>query len=332
MYWLPLAALALDLLLPDPQRLPHPVQAIGWLANLLEKRIRRLPSPVIAGAMALAAIVILTGWAAFMLTILPSGIGLCMSVYLAWAGLALGTLLRAGKKALASLCRVEENPDSLLIFQARRDVQMLVSRDTSGMDTGDLYRSLAESISENFNDAFVAPFFWLCLGGPVGLWIYKAVSTMDSMWGYRNARWEKLGKASARLDDVLAYLPARLAAFFLFLADRLAHAPAARRRSPQSARENTKSSWPGWKTVIREAGQSASPNAGWPMATAAWLCGGKTGGPTPYDGTMVNKPVMGPKSGAWRYDNTAALLALTRRAGVLGGLALACGTLLGVFA
>ncbi|MDL2267759.1 cobalamin biosynthesis protein, partial [Desulfovibrio sp. OttesenSCG-928-G15] len=177
MAWLPFAALALDLLLPDPKRLPHPVQAIGRLADFLEPRVRKLPNPVLAGGMALTAILLLTGWAAFMLTILPLGAGLFFSLYLAWAGLALGSLVRHGEEALHSILRAESTPDSLLIFQARRDVQKLVSRNTEGMNIDNLYRSLAESLSENFNDAFVAPFFWLCLGGPVGLWLYKAAST-----------------------------------------------------------------------------------------------------------------------------------------------------------
>ena len=172
------------------------------------------------------------------------------------------------------------------------------------MDVPDLYRSLAESVSENFNDAFVAPYFWLCLGGPVALWLYKTVSTLDSMWGYTSERWLYFGRAAARLDDLLAFIPARLAALLLWL----------------TALRHTKANWPGYATISKQARQSASPNAGWPMTVAAWLSDGRMGGPTVYDGILIYKPLLGREGSAWQYANTAALIRHARRAGIVGGL------------
>jgi len=301
--WLPPLALLLDLLFADPRRLPHPVQGIGLLANTMEGPARRMKHPVMAGALVLLALLLLAGSAVTLLIRLPFGLGTCAAIYCAWSGLALGGLVQKCTEALHVVHAAETAPETLPL--ARQAVGMLVSRDTAAMNTADLYRSLAESVSENFNDAFVAPYFWLCLGGPVALWLYKTASTMDSMWGYTSERWLYLGRASARLDDLLAFIPARLSALLLWLS---------------AGAIFTRSGWPGYATVSRQARQSASPNAGWPMATAAWLFDGRTGGPTPYNGVLVHKPLMGRESGAWQYANTAALIRHVRRSGIVGGL------------
>ena len=194
------------------------------------------------------------------------------------------------------------------IEAARAAVAGLVSRDVSGLETADLWRALAESVAENANDAFVAPLFWLVLGGPAGLWAYKAVSTADSMWGYRTDRYHDFGWFAARADDVLAWLPARLTV--------LAMLPAA------------------WslgagggvllRDIVVDAHKSASPNAGWPMAAAAWLCGGGMGGPSVYFGKLVEKPRLGPACGLW----DARRFSLLSRVVLLTGVIVAVVTVL----
>lgn len=272
-------------------RLPHPVQLIGLWLNLLEPRLRALAprlertegflpdvlcdGEVRAGFLGLVFTVVLTAAVAAALIRLPF-VGLLAAVYLCYAGLALGQLLRAGREALDALERDD-------VEDARRRIAMLVSRDVSRADRRDLFRSLAETLAENFNDGFVAPLFWLTVGGPAGLWMYKAVSTIDSMWGYRTPAWEGLGKAAARLDDVLAFFPARLSVFLLWVVGQGASVPGA---------------WPGVAVVRRQAAQMASPNAGWPMAAAAWLHGAPMGGPTVYHGEVVDKPRLGPDAAA----------------------------------
>ncbi len=308
-WWLPPLALLLDLLLADPKRLPHPVQGIGWLAARLEGPARRAGHPLTAGALVMGILLCVTGGAVMALVNLPHGLGILAALYFSWSGLALGGLLREGANALRLVERAGENPEALA--EARNAVQMLVSRDTGAMDADDLCRSLAESVSENLNDAFVAPFFWLLLAGPVGMWLYKCASTMDSMWGYTNERWLLLGRAAARLDDVLAWIPARLTVLLMLVTARIAR-----------IFHNVSvplPSWPGWAIVARQARLSASPNAGWPMAAAAWLFNGKTGGPTPYHGQVVHKPVMGPEEGRWTIAGTAVLIRHARWTGIAAG-------------
>jgi adenosylcobinamide-phosphate synthase len=287
-------AAGLDLLVGDPRRFPHPVRAIGWcyarcdaLADRLGRRTR------LFGAIAVAAVAGGSAGLVWMACSLPF-LGTVFTVYFAYAGLALGSLLAEGRLAARFLIKGD-------IEAARGAVGGLVSRDVDGLDAPQLWRALAESVAENANDAFVAPFFWLALAGPAGLWAYKAVSTADSMWGYRTPRHEALGWFGARADDVLAYVPARLTAAALWLAARLLGLG---RGLDLGA-------------VARDAAKSASPNAGWPMAAAAWLCGATMGGLTRYHGVWLEKPLLGPPGRAWDAKRYGLLSRLVLFAGCI---------------
>lgn len=321
MSWIIPAAILLDLLFADPLRTPHPVQAVGRFAELLEKPAHILENRLVAGALALAGVLLATGLAVFLLTSLPFAFGTAAALYFAWSGLALGGLLREGERALTLIRLAQGN--STRTGEAREAVQRLVSRDTSTMTPQELCRSLAESVSENLNDAFVAPLFWLCLTGPVGMWVYKAASTMDSMWGYKNERRLFFGRAAARLDDVLAYIPARITVVLLVVAVWLARLWKEKSNLVEMVRSRGVGAlfcvpgWPGLRLFRQQAKLSDSPNAGRPMAAAAWLFNGKTGGPTLYDGKIINKPFMGPEDGLWTPENTASLLRHARLCGVI---------------
>ncbi len=220
-WWLAPLALMLDLWLGDPA-LPwrHPVCLVGKLLDALERPARRFMLAAgtgrergrgrLAGAVALLVLTGCTGFVVWIAASLPV-LGLVAAIYLAWAGLAMGSLLQTGQLVLE---RVEQAPEA----GAREALSWLVSRDTSLMDRPLMRKTLADTLSENLTDAFTAPFFWLLVGGPVALWCYKAVSTTDSMWGYMTKKWRWLGWAGARADDVLAFAPARLAALSAGLA------------------------------------------------------------------------------------------------------------------
>ena len=297
---LPLAV-GLDLLLGDPAGWPHPVRAIGWcydrldaLADRLGRRSRlfgALSVCVVAGAS--AGLV----WGASALPVL----GPLCALYFAYAGLALGSLLAEARRAAHFL-------DVGDLAAARRVVGGLVSRETGELDAPQLRRALAESVAENANDGFTAPLFWLALAGPAGLWAYKAVSTADSMWGYRTPRHEALGWFGARADDALAFAPARLTVAGLWLAAKLLGLGSGVKLS----------------AIARDARKSASPNAGWPMAAAAWLCGGGMGGPSRYFGRIVLKPRFGPPAGQW----DAGRLRLLSKMVLLTGCIVAVGTII----
>lgn len=297
---LPMSALLLDALCADPPFPPHPVRFIGSVYRRLEPVIRKWGHEKLFGAVAVALTGCGCALAAHFLCRYPVT-GPFFALYLSFSGLALGSLLREVDLAAEKI----ENAN---IDQARKAVSMLVSRDVAAMDRQQLCRALAESLSENFNDGFIAPFFWLCCGGPGALWAYKTVSTADSMWGYTTPKWRSLGWGGARLDDLLAWAPARLSALFLLAGNLFCRCPGY---------------FPGWEVIRRHAKSMASPNAGWPMCMAAWLHGRRMGGATPYFGRIVQKPLLGPEDACdWTPQSVRQMLRHVWISGMLGGYAL----------
>ncbi|MGE4265296.1 MAG: adenosylcobinamide-phosphate synthase CbiB [Desulfovibrio sp.] len=296
LFSLPFLAFLLDLLLGDPQRLPHPVRLIGRWLDWLERQARCIGLPLRAAG---TLCVFVTACGVYVLVDFLCGIeyfGMILLLYFAYAGLALGELLSSARQALR---RIE---DEERLDEAREAVGMLVSRSTVDMNAEELRKTLAETVSENFCDAFVAPMLYLVLGGPALMWAYKAVSTMDSMWGYRTERFRDLGWAAARCDDALAYVPARLSAVLLISVGALMGL--------------------NWRQALErvwaDAATMDSPNAGWPMAACAWLVQGGMGGPATYFGEVKLKPVLGPKGAPWTLNKLSKLSRLVLFSGVSG--------------
>ncbi|MFA9395296.1 MAG: adenosylcobinamide-phosphate synthase CbiB [Halodesulfovibrio sp.] len=299
LFWIPLAAFVIDAIFADPSFFPHPVQLIGKLLDKLEKTARKNFSNRFGGVLSLLILLLMV----FVVVTTCIGIpyvGWIFALYFAWSGLALGSLLSEGTKAVQAVA-------SGSLDEGRKAVSMLVSRDVSESTEEELYKTLAETISENFNDGIIAPFFWLVLSGPVGLWLYKATSTMDSMWGYKNEKWIDLGWAGAKFDDLLAYLPARFSAMFLQCTANLAGLGSGRGV---------------WDSVARDATKMESPNAGWPMAMAAHLYGRPMGGSAVYFGKVKEKPVLGVGDEAWDKATLIQLIKHIRLAAIFG-----CGLL-----
>lgn len=292
---LPPLAVLLDFCFRDAEPWPHPVRLIGRLLDSLEAWARQQSrfSLSQAGWISLLLVCLVTGSLAWLGSSIPL-IGILVSLYLAYSGLSLAGLLAEAKRISSLL-------ESGRHAEARNSLGMLVSRDTSPLDREGVYRTLAETVSENINDGFVAPMFYLLLGGPVLLWVYKAISTMDSMWGYSTSKWHRLGRAGAKTEDVLSYIPARItylltvfAALLLGLSWReaLRHTP-------------------------RQAGRMESPNAGWPMAACALAVGASMGGEALYFGQVRQKPRLGPAEGHWNKKAIQNLFRLTLTIGLL---------------
>ncbi|NJB69437.1 adenosylcobinamide-phosphate synthase [Desulfobaculum xiamenense] len=298
---LPVVAVVLDAAFGDPHALPHPVRALGACAVRLEDWARRLGGGLKLKGVACMSLLAIGAWCVVAgVAVLPV-VGIVASVYLAYAGLAMGQLLCEARHVAGLL-------DTGLLDEARGALSMLVSRETAHMTEAQVRAGLAETVSENLNDGFVAPFFYLVLGGPALLWAYKAVSTLDSMWGYKTERYRDFGWGAARMDDVLAWIPARLSAVCLVGAALLCGGDV--RAALRDVREH--------------AARSASPNAGWPMAAAALLCGRSMGGPAVYFGVEHHKPHLGPEGCEWDAASIAHLLKLVRVAGFLCVVGLVC--------
>lgn len=282
--FIPVMAVALDLLLGDPQWVPHPVRAIGSLAEGLEALAHCAYDAPGKAVGALCALALTTMIGVGVLAFSSMGpAGFFVTLYLSYAGLALRCLLAEAVKVHRLLLGGH-------LTEARVALSMLVSRDTEEMSEAEVRRSLAETVSENLCDGFAAPLFWLCVAGPVGMWVYKTISTLDSMWGYKTEKYRNFGWFSAKADDALAYVPARLTALAMLVAGAV-------------MRLNLRQTL---KHFMKDARQMESPNAGWPMAAAAWLIGARMGGPTRYFGKVKQKPVLGPDA-LWTSNALSSL-------------------------
>ena len=215
-----LAGFILDACFGDPHFLPHPVRGIGNLISLSEKGIRRLFPKTEKGELA--------GGALFALLVL--GITAALSYGLWYGAAAAGNtalflaesvmvyFLLAARSLRDESMRVYDSLQKGDVEEARRNVSMIVGRDTSVLDAQGIARAAVETVAENASDGVIAPLFYLAMGGPVLGWIYKAVNTMDSMAGYKNEKYLWFGRTAARLDDAANFLPSRLSALLMIAA------------------------------------------------------------------------------------------------------------------
>ena len=270
-----LAAVLLDLLLGDPRWLPHPVVAIGRLISLLEGWLRRLlKHERLAGALLLALTVGITCFAGFLVLkgayFISPYAGFAVAAFFAYSCLAARSLHAESLAVVAAL----EAGD---LHEARRRLSFIVGRDTAELDETEIWRAVVETVAENSSDGVIAPLFYLMLGGPLLALAYKAVNTLDSMVGYKNERYIRFGWASARCDDFMNWLPARLTGLLMVMTAPLAGLSASG----------------SWRIMRRDGRNHSSPNSGIPEAAAAGALGVRLGGTNRYFDQLVEKPTIG---------------------------------------
>lgn len=270
------AAMLLDALIGDPpwlyRYLPHPVAVLGRLIALLDGKLNRPNrsriNRTVRGALVMLVVTGLAtavGWGLHQgLVQMPHG----------WLVEALVvSVLLAGRGLFDHVRQVARALDRDGLAEGRRMLSRIVSRKTDNLDRHGVARASIETLSENYSDALVAPVFWYLLLGLPGICACKAINTLDSMVGYRTEHHEAFGFASARADDAMNYLPARLSGLLVVLAAALT--PGAR---PLAA----------FRIMIKFARRHKSPNAGWPEAAFAGALNIAIGGPRRYpDGSEV---------------------------------------------
>lgn len=249
-----------------PRRWPHPVMAAGALIAAVERRWnrgratrRRLAGVGLVGLLLAASV--LTGGAIERLA--GGGWGLLLVVAAGTTGLAQRSLHDHVAAVLAPLAKGD-------LPAARCAVAMIVGRDTAALDEAGVATAATESLAESFCDGVVGPAFWFLVAGLPGLFAAKAINTADSMVGHRTPRFEHFGWAAARADDVVNWIPARIAGGLICLAGS-----------------------GGWRTMARDAPAHASPNGGWPEAAMAGALGRRLGGPVSYDGEPAARAILG---------------------------------------
>ncbi len=268
-------AVLLDLILGDPRWFPHPVKFMGRFAMALEAPARRtVRNPRTAGIMVAAAVTLATGAVAFGLIeaarYVHPHVADAVSVLLIYSGVAARDLADHSRAVWNALA--EQNLET-----ARTKVSLICGRDTASLDETGIARATVESVAENMVDGVTAPLFFAVVAGPVGMMVYKAVNTLDSTFGYKNERYIEFGWASARFDDVLTFVPARLTALCVPLGALLI-----RERSLGALR-----------ILIRDRGRHPSPNAGQSEAAMSGALGVQLGGQSVYGGVTMHKPTLG---------------------------------------
>lgn len=272
-----LIALAADAVIGDPdwlwRRLAHPVAVIGRAIAALDRALNRETwTPARRRLAGVATILLLT------IAALLAGYAIEAMIPRGLAGnIALGLLastLIAQKNLYQHVARVHAAFAAGGLSAAREAVSLIVGRDPNSLDESGVSRAAIESCAENFSDGVVAPTFWLALLGLPGLLAYKAINTADSMIGHRSNTYRDFGWASARLDDLVNLVPARLSALLLAMA-----APFARGSIAMAL-----------KAMRRDARKHRSPNAGWPESAMAGALGIKLAGPRRYAERLVDDP------------------------------------------
>ena len=269
----------LDLLFGDPRWLYHPVRAIGFLITRGEKGFRKVfpkteRGELTAGIFFAVFVIFLSAGIPFLLLRLASRVSFWLffglTVFWDYQLLAARSLKAESMKAYDALREGD-------LTKARHAVSMIVGRDTKRLDEEGVAKAAVETVAENTSDGVIAPMLFLALGGPVLGFFYKSVNTLDSMVGYKNDTYLYFGRFSARLDDVVNWIPARVSGFLMVLASFL----------PGFSMEQA------WRIYRRDRRNHASPNSAHTEAAAAGALGVRLAGNAYYFGKLYEKPSIG---------------------------------------
>jgi adenosylcobinamide-phosphate synthase len=278
-------AFILDILIGDPRWLPHPVRIMGKCVELLEKVLRRVfASERLAGVFLAGITVAGTYLLTYEIINIFSRFGriweFAVSTIIIFFSLSIRDLFKEAKGVVKEL-------DSGNIGQARERLSQIVGRDTHNLDKQQITKACVETTAESSVDGIIAPLFFAFIGGPALAMAYKAINTLDSMVGYKYGKYLNLGWASARLDDLVNYIPARIAAVIL----------------PMSSYVCGADFLNSIKIIKRDGRKHPSPNSGIPEAAIAGALRIRLGGPSTYKGVVSDKPFIGGQTNEIVTDN-----------------------------
>ncbi len=278
-WWLAAAALVVDGLVGDPAWLPHPVILFGkwiaWCDAHFNHPREQSPSAQRVRGWFLAAVTVCAAYGLTELLLLAVArvspvVAVALNIWLSSTAIAWRGLVAAGRRTAQAL-------EMGGVAAGRQSVAHIVGRDTGRLSEREVVRAAVETLAENTVDAIVAPVFFAVLGGAPLALAYRAANTLDSMVGYKNDRYLDFGRASARLDDLLNYLPARMTAPLLWLAIILTSGDGRR----------------AWRTMRRDAAAHPSPNGGIPESLVAGALSVQLGGWNSYGGVPAFRATLG---------------------------------------
>lgn len=268
--------LLLDRIIGDPPNWPHPVRWIGSLILKLTARLNKGRARKAKGFLLVFIVIGITFFAILAILIgaysIHIGVGIAVESILIASGLAQKSLQEAAMDVYRPLIKKD-------LPAARQKLSWIVGRDTEKLDEKAITRGVVETVSENISDGITAPLFYaFLLAGAPGLWLYKAINTLDSMVGYKNEKYEEFGYASAKLDDIANYIPSRLTGYIIMLWGK--------KESALPFGHRMKGWW-------LDAKKHPSPNSGYLEAATAYQLGIQLGGINTYKGIVSNRALMG---------------------------------------
>lgn len=301
------AGFLLDMIIGDPHWfIIHPVRLYGGLIALLDKFFLGASDKgrhKEAGERQLILSEYATGVFTLAIVVLLSGAGSALILYLCYRISDLAFMIAeaiitctalSGSSLIRETTPVRRALEDNDIGEARRRLSFVVGRDTDHLSCDEIARATVETLAENLSDGIISPLFFLALGGPCAGLAFKAVSTADSMIGYKSRRYYSFGRASARTDDLLNLIPARLSALLIMAASFLLKGCSASRA---------------FKVCRRDHGRTESPNAGYPESAMAGSLGIRLGGAASYNGSMIERPCLGEGSSDKEPDCKAIVTA-----------------------
>ena len=274
-----MAGFLLDLLIGDPRWLYHPVIFIGKTISFFERNIRRrfpaTPHGELAGGVLLVLLTLVVSGGIPVVILAVTG---RIHPLLQWAaGAFLCYQLLAMKCLKDESMKVYHALKTGTLEDGRHAVSKIVGRDTQALDEKGVIKAAVETVAENFSDGVLAPMFYMVIGGPVLMFLYKGINTMDSMVGYKNDRYLYFGRCAARLDDAANFIPSRLAGIMLILAAYLGNF------SGKDAK----------RIFLRDRKKHASPNSAQTESAAAGALQIQLAGNAYYFGKLHEKQFIG---------------------------------------
>lgn len=306
----------LDLMVGDPQRLPHPVVWFGKMIAACERKLNRGTNRKLKGALTAVGLILFVFVFTWMLRKVLDTYALYLFDAIAiFYGLAGTTLIREVRAVFLALDRS--------LDEGRRQVARIVGRDTSELSAQEVRTAALETLAENLNDGVIAPLFWLAILGTPGMLAYKMVNTLDSMVGYKTDRYRDFGFWAAHIDDIANYIPARLTAFLMVLPRLVTintHGGSKFLRPSGSKRTKFErfTFHSSLFTFVRTNGRChASPNSGYPEAALAAILDCRFGGPHYYFGELFDKPYIGTNGRPLTTEDMRKAVRVNRTAEVL---------------
>ena len=269
------AAFLLDIILGDPRSLYHPIWWMGKAVSTAEPYFRRLSfSLLVSGAF--FSIFLITGtWAITLILVKTAGLihplfRTIIEITLIYYTISAQSLEKSALHVLEPLLQNR-------IFDAKKNVSLIVGRDVEKLSEQGIAQATVETVAENLVDGVISPLFFAAIGGAPLAMAYKMVNTLDSMVGYKNEKYIYFGKFSAKIDDIANYIPARISVPIISFAAQILF----------------KKGITAFKTAVLQGLNHSSPNAGYPEASFAGALSVKLGGPNYYHDIYVDKPYIG---------------------------------------